>query len=156
MKFLCKPESKTKFKRFNIEKMKLLFNLIFIFSFTGLLKSQNLNAELMKIGQSVYISKCQTCHQEDGSGIPNLNPPLSKTSLVKGSKTELIKWVLTGTPNPKTLLDGIYYSNTMPAQKDLSNEELSAVLTYIRKSFGNDYSRISVQDVASVRSNLKK
>src|SRR5688500_12818767 len=42
-------------------------------------------------GKLLYATNCLACHQADGSGVPNLNPPLIKTSWVLGSKTKLIE-----------------------------------------------------------------
>ena len=47
-------------------------------------------------GQVVYAKYCLTCHQVDGSGVPNMNPPLIQTKWTLGSKTVLIEQVLKG------------------------------------------------------------
>ncbi|HEU4903858.1 MAG TPA: cytochrome c, partial [Flavisolibacter sp.] len=38
-------------------------------------------------GKTVYNQFCLTCHQADGSGVPNMNPPLTRTKWVLGAKT---------------------------------------------------------------------
>lgn len=136
--------------------MRIIFNLIFLLLFAEQAGAQSAESDQLKKGAEIYYSKCLTCHQQDGSGVPNLNPPLTGTTLVKGSKPDLIKWVLTGTPDQKTALDGVYYANNMPSQMELTNAELADVLTYIRKNFGNNYSVITESEVQSVRSKLKK
>ena len=50
----------------------------------------------MERGKKVYNAYCITCHQADGGGVPQLNPPLEKTSYVSGSKTKLIQVILKG------------------------------------------------------------
>src|SRR5215216_1615535 len=50
-------------------------------------------------GKAVYATYCLACHQADGSGVPNMNPPLVKTSWVLGSKTVLVQQVLKGSAN---------------------------------------------------------
>ena len=47
-------------------------------------------------GKIVFTTYCMPCHQADGNGVPNLNPPLVKTSYVLGDKTKLIGIVLNG------------------------------------------------------------
>src|SRR3954469_1886108 len=65
-------------------------------------------------GKAVYEKYCLTCHQADGGGVPNMNPPLIKTSYVLGDKTRLIKVVLNGF-SENVDIDGESYSNVMPA-----------------------------------------
>ena len=47
-------------------------------------------------GQKIYTQYCLACHQEDGSGVPNMNPPLRKSDWVVGDKTKLINVILKG------------------------------------------------------------
>lgn len=119
----------------------------------------NVNAQTpskatMDKGKELYTQYCLTCHQPDGEGVPNLNPPLIKTSYTIGDKTKLITWVLSGTTDKKEI-DGQFYSNNMPPQNYLKNEEISAVLTYIRNSFGNKASAVSPAEVKKVRATVK-
>ena len=87
-------------------------------------------------GAALYKQYCLTCHQADGGGVPRMNPPLINTSYVTGDKTKLIKWVLQGSVE-KVPIDGKSYSNNMPPQKNLTDQQIADVLTYIRSSFGN-------------------
>jgi len=105
-------------------------------------------------GKALYETYCLTCHQDDGSGVPNLNPPLIKTTYVTGDKKKLIKWVLSGTTD-KIAIDGKTYDNNMPAQDYLKDEEIADVLTYVRSSFGNKSTAITPADVKAVRATLK-
>lgn len=105
-------------------------------------------------GAVLYKQYCLTCHQEDGSGVPRLNPPLIKTSYVTGDKKKLIKWVLQGSVE-KVPIDGQTYSNNMPAQNYLTDQQIADVLTYIRGSFGNKSPAVLPADVKIVRASLK-
>ena len=105
-------------------------------------------------GSAVYKQYCLTCHQADGGGVPRMNPPLIKTSYVTGDKNKLIKWVLQGSVE-KVTVDGQNYSNNMPPQKNLTDQQVANVLTFIRSSFGNKSSAILPADVKFVRSSLK-
>ena len=83
-----------------------------------------------------------------------MNPPLIKTSYVTGDKKKLIKWVLQGSVE-KVPIDGQTYSNNMPPQAYLSDQQIADVLTYIRSSFGNKSSAILPTDVKAVRASIK-
>lgn len=105
-------------------------------------------------GQLVYTQNCASCHQVDGHGVQNMNPPLIQTSYVLGDKTKLIKIILNGF-NEDVEINGNTYSNTMASHDFLKDKEIADVLTYIRHSFGNKASAVSVAMVKNVRSAKK-
>lgn len=107
-------------------------------------------------GKGIYEKYCLTCHQADGGGVPNMNPPLIKTSYVLGDRSRLIKVVLNGF-SESVDIDGESYSNVMPAHDFLKDQEIAAVLTYVRKNFTNKATAISAAQVKAVRAiNRKK
>jgi mono/diheme cytochrome c family protein len=106
-------------------------------------------------GQKIYLQYCLSCHQVDGGGVPNMNPPLVKTSYVKGDKIRLIKVVLNGFAQSVDI-DGQSYSNNMPPQNFLKDQEIADVLTYVRNSFTNKGTAVSVAQVRAVRAANKK
>ena len=104
----------------------------------------------MAAGQNVFKKYCATCHQADGGGVPNMNPPLIKTPYVLGDKERLIKIVLHGF-NENVEIEGEYYKNPMPELSILKDQEIADVLTYVRNSFGNKASAITAAEVKAVR-----
>ena len=108
----------------------------------------------MERGKKVYTQYCLACHQADGSGVPGLNPPLEKTPQVLGNKTKLVQIILKGM-NTHEEINGETYSNIMPPHHHLSDQQISDVLTYVRNSFGNKASAISIGEVKYVRSKVK-
>jgi len=106
-------------------------------------------------GLIVYKAQCLTCHVIDGGGIPHMNPPLVETSYVSGDKTRLIQIVLNGFPK-NVPIDDETYSNTMAPHANLKDQEIADVLTYVRGSFGNKSSAITVAEVAAARAANKK
>jgi len=109
----------------------------------------------MANGKIVYTQHCLSCHQADGGGVPNMNPPLIKTSYVTGDKIRLIKVVLNGFAQ-NVEIDGESYSNNMPPQNFLKDQEIADVLTYVRNSFGNKAASVKVTEVKAVRTKNKK
>ena len=105
-------------------------------------------------GSELYKQYCLTCHQVNGSGVPKMNPPLIKTSYVTGDKKKLIKWVLQGSVE-NVPIDGEYYTNNMPAQNYLTDQQIADVLTFIRSNFGNKASAITPAEVKTVRASIK-
>ena len=106
-------------------------------------------------GAVVYKNVCITCHQADGGGVPNMNPPLIKTEYVLGDKTRLAHIVLAGLAEPIEI-NGDDYKQHMPAQNYLTDQQIADVLTYVRNNFGNKASAVQVAEVKAVRDKLPK
>jgi mono/diheme cytochrome c family protein len=108
----------------------------------------------LEAGEKIYKKLCLSCHQADGDGVPNMSPPLIKTSCVLGDKEKLIGIVLNGLKNVD--INDETYNNPMPALGSvLKDQEIADVLTYVRNSFGNKASAITAAEVKAVR-NLPK
>jgi mono/diheme cytochrome c family protein len=105
-------------------------------------------------GKTVYAANCLTCHQANGGGVPNLNPPLTGTKWVKGPKANLIQFVLKGSKG-QVVIDDETFHNAMPAQAHLTDEQIADVLTYVRNSFGNKSSAVTPAEVAAARAKTK-
>ncbi|MXV50987.1 c-type cytochrome [Pedobacter sp. HMF7647] len=105
-------------------------------------------------GKAVYTQYCVTCHQANGGGVPNLNPPLIKTSQVLGEKTKLINILLKGLDTHEEI-NGDTYENVMPSQSFLTDKQIADVLTYVRNSFGNKASAVVAADVKTARAKIK-
>jgi mono/diheme cytochrome c family protein len=99
----------------------------------------------MDSGKKVYTQHCMSCHQADGIGVPNVNPPLN-CKKVTGDKNKLIDIVIKGSATHEEI-NGIAYNNVMPPNAGLDDQEIADVLTYIRNSFGNKASAVKVSEV---------
>ncbi len=107
----------------------------------------------MDSGKKIYVLQCMTCHQADGTGVPNVNPPLNGKQ-VTGDKNKLIDIVIKGSASPVGI-NGVSYNNPMPPNPAIKDREVADVLTYIRNSFGNKASTVRESEVKSVRSRMK-
>jgi mono/diheme cytochrome c family protein len=102
-------------------------------------------------GASLFVANCSSCHGADGSGISGAFPPLNGSSIVQGDKETLVKILLHGLQGPLTVRDG-QYNGTMPSFGNiLSDEQISATLTYIRSMPDNTSGGISAKEVNKVR-----
>ena len=112
-------------------------------------------------GREIYNRDgyCATCHQPDGKGLSASQfPPIAGTRWVQGNEDRLIKVVLHGMMGPMTI-QGKTYSGQVPMTPFgamLKDEEIAAVLTYVRKSFGNEAPVVLPQKVAQVRAATAK
>lgn len=112
--------------------------------------------EVLTKGREIYRrdAHCATCHQEDGGGlVASSFPPLAGTDWVLGDKDRLIKIALHGMAGPIEVQGRTYPGQVpmTPFKGLLNDEEMAAVLTYVRKAFGNDASIVTPEDVARVR-----
>lgn len=106
--------------------------------------------EVMDKGEEIYRKHCMACHQADGSGNPGMFPPLSETKTVNGDKEKLINIILNGQEG-KIEVKGEIYNQVMVPHSFLTDKEIASVLTYVRKSFGNNSTRINPEEVAKLR-----
>jgi mono/diheme cytochrome c family protein len=116
--------------------------------------SSNSKSAVLARGEKVYKISCITCHQIDANGVPYLNPPLVKTTFVLGDKKKLIHIVIKGKTDPVEI-DGVTYTNPMPAQVQLTDQQIADVLSYVRNNFGNKASLVTAAEVKSVRATAK-
>jgi mono/diheme cytochrome c family protein len=95
------------------------------------------NSLLMSFGQSVYTAQCAMCHGADGRGHPPHYPPLAENqSIQMVSAVNPIRMVLNGGYPPGTEGNRMPYGMP-PFAQSLSDDEVAAVVTYIRASWGN-------------------
>lgn len=107
----------------------------------------NLRAEdqaIYLLGEEVYQREghCVTCHGDEGEGaVEGIYPPLGKTSWVVGDVDRLAKIVLKGLHGRIEVGDQVFEpSGGVPPMTAfealLTDEEIAAVLTYVRMRFG--------------------
>jgi len=107
-------------------------------------------------GKKIYGREgfCITCHQADGRGLEASGfPPLAGTEWVQGSEERLIKITLNGLSGPIKVLGRQYPGQVpmTPYRGLLQDDEVAAVLTYVRNAFGNKASVITPEKVKEVR-----
>jgi len=111
-------------------------------------------------GKEIYSRDgfCGTCHQPNGAGLVNAGfPPLKGSDWVKGSPDRLIKIALNGLQGPLEV-NGKKYAGQVPMTAFggmLNDEEMAAVLTYVRNAFDNNHPAISPEKVKQVRAATK-
>ena len=101
-------------------------------------------------GSRVYGAYCAACHQSDGQGLAGLAPPLAGSEWVSGDGEMLVKIALHGLRGPLRAA-GVAFEGEMTPQSHLSDPDLAAALSYVRRKFAPRASCISVEDVARLR-----
>ena len=123
-------------------------------------KPGGIKGDVLQAGKEIYLREgyCKTCHQPDGKGLEgSAYPPIAGTQWVVGSEERLIKLVLKGLSGPIEV-NGKKYPGQVPMTPygDLLNDEqVAAVLTYVRNSFGNNAPAVLPGKVKEVRAAIK-
>jgi mono/diheme cytochrome c family protein len=110
---------------------------------------------VMELGKAKFMT-CTGCHGMNGEGGP-IGPPLANSDWVNGPISNLIRIQLRGLTGPITV-SGKEYNFPVPMAPLASqtDEEIAAVLTYVRNSFGNKASAVTPDQVAALRSEVGK
>lgn len=131
---------------------KIIFALSFIILTVSLLSSQQKQFDLkssMKRGEEIYINYCRSCHMDQGQGIEGVYPPLAKSDYLMADTKRSIRNVLYGVSG-EIVVNGKTYAIDM-AGFDLTDEQTSDVLNYIRNSWGNKGDPVTPAEVKASR-----
>jgi mono/diheme cytochrome c family protein len=105
-------------------------------------------------GAQVFASRCASCHQATGAGLPGVFPPLAGSEWVNGDGTTMAGILLLGITGPITV-KGATFSGMMPAfGATLSDAEIAAVASHVRSSFGNNSPAVTADAVKAERAKL--
>ena len=105
------------------------------------------NAQNKINGKKIYETRCLVCHQSDGGGVPNMNPPLDGASNVNGKDIARLVKIIRNGYDERIALDGMYYNNAMTANPDLKEDAIADVLSYIRTSWSNKAGVVTISQV---------
>jgi mono/diheme cytochrome c family protein len=128
----------------------VLFAIVSLLSFLSFQQKPtiDLKASIAR-GQEVYVAQCLSCHMEKGEGIEDVYPPLAKADYLMADKKRSIVQVLYGASGEMTVNGKIY--NLEMTGFDLSDQEASDVLNYIRNSWGNKGPAVTPEEVKAAR-----
>ncbi|GAB3457083.1 cytochrome c [Massilia terrae] len=102
-------------------------------------------------GRRIYGQRCASCHGAEGRGKPPHYPPLAANqSIGMTSDVNPIRMVLNGGYPPGTSRNPMPYGMP-PFAQVLNDNEVAAVVTFIRTAWGNRGAPVSVRDVNRLR-----
>ena len=122
--------------------MKALKKVSFVFALglMAVLVSAQQDFEWQTLGEETYAAQCVSCHQQSGEGVEGVYPTLVGSELLTGDPAQVIDLLLNG-------------KAAMPAYSNvLNDEQIAAVLSHERNSWGNEASVITPDMVAAQRS----
>ena len=95
-------------------------------------------------GKAQFAALCAACHQPNGQGLAGLAPSLVYSKWVLGDERILARIVLNGKVQENLIMP--------PWKAALDDESIAALLTFVRRSWGNEADPVPPAAVAAVRS----
>lgn len=115
----------------------------------------DIDPAVMEAGKAAFMV-CMACHGMNGEGGP-VGPPLAGSDWVAGPVSNLIRIQLRGLEGPIHINGEVYTPPMgMAPLATQSNEQIAAVLTYVRNSFGNKAAPVLPEQVEMLRSEVGK
>ncbi len=96
--------------------------------------------EMIQRGASIYYSVCLACHQVDGNGVPGIYLPLNQGGIINLDDPTLFIYTV------------LYGRGGMPRFGHIySDQDIAAVVSFVRQEWENDSAPVTAADVAAVR-----
>lgn len=104
---------------------------------------------LVAAGEGLYTQHCAACHQGNGAGVAGVFPPLAGSDYIDDGDKHVN--IIIGGLNGEIVVNGTTYNGVMQPFGNLTDDEIAAIATYERKSWGNDLSVVTPAQVAALR-----
>lgn len=98
-------------------------------------QAQDVDADLMALGEDIYGNSCAQCHRSEGQGTPPSFPALAGNDFLEDVEAVAV-----------IIHEG---REAMPSHTQFDAEQVAAVSTYIRNSWGNEFGGVDVDEVAA-------
>lgn len=116
--------------------------------------AQAASARVPVAGDAIFSAICLPCHQAGGVGVPGKYPPLAGSEWLAKDGAVAARIVLNGLQGP-IQVKGNTYINEMPALgSQLEDDEIAAVLTYVRGAWGNKSGPVTAETVGKIRKSI--
>lgn len=107
-------------------------------------------------GKKLYTANCVSCHQATGLGQAGQFPPLDGSEWVIGDAPNRLIAILLHGLNGNVTVKGEVYNGAMAAwESTFKDEDIAAILTYIRGAWSNKASPVPKEAVALMREKTK-
>jgi mono/diheme cytochrome c family protein len=121
-------------------------------------------ADFILKGKQLYGLNCAVCHMEGGTGnLGNNCPNLAGSEWVSAAGPgRLIRIISKGATGPIEVSGKVWSGGTMlaigdqmPGDEKQKSESIAAIISYIRKTFGNNVGPVTPEQVLAVRAEIK-
>jgi len=126
---------------------KLLSSCLLVFVITNYACEQKYNQ-----GKVMYDFHCAGCHLEDGTGLGEIYPPLTKSDYVLDHISDF-PCIISKGMSGKLIVNGKTYNGEMPGNKGLTAVEITNIINYMNQTF--DYG-LPVMQLLETKEHLKR
>ncbi len=92
--------------------------------------------QYMVQGEQLYRVHCSNCHQEEGTGLEQLIPPLAQSDYMLADVDRTLCLIKNGLQG-EIIVNGQSYQQPMPDNKALRDIEIAQIATYIYNHWGH-------------------
>ncbi len=129
------------------------FLLIAILLLTGCNQAKNQNdakfTNYFRQGEQLYTAHCSNCHQQNGTGLGRLYPPVNKSDYMDQNFEQVVCLIRYGIDG-ELLVNGENYNLKMPGIPTLTDLEVAQITTYIYNSWSNNRGIADVRDISKI------
>lgn len=104
----------------------------------------------LAFGQEPYLRYCASCHGNQGQGKPPTFPPLVGSRWLSNGPEAMALIVLYGLRG-EIDVQGRIYRGYMPPMQHIPDEDIAALLTYMRQSWGDTSDVVTAEEVDRLR-----
>jgi mono/diheme cytochrome c family protein len=113
---------------------------------------QDPGARQRALGRQVFDMSCTVCHQPNGMGKEGTAPPLAGSDWVQAAGGDrIVRIVLNGLTGPISVKGQEWNLTMVPWRDNFSDDQIAAVLSYVRSQWGNKGGPISPDLVKTAR-----
>ena len=107
-------------------------------------------------GAQLFTLYCSACHGTDGKGATGgAFPPLANSPYIAGDPDRAVKIILKGLTGPVDVLGKTYNLEMPPQGAVLPDDQIAAILTYVRSSWGNQAAAVTAEQVRTIRASVQ-
>lgn len=100
-------------------------------------------------GGKLFVRSCAACHQANGKGVPGVFPPLAGNPHLSDPKL-VVRTIHDGKSGPINIKGETFNGKMPPIGAAFSPEQIAAVATYIRNSWGNSFGAVTDKEVTAL------
>jgi cytochrome c551 len=102
-------------------------------------------------GEQLYIKHCSNCHQQNGSGLGLVYPPLNKSDYMKNNFDQVLCLMKYGIKD-ELIVNGKNYVQPMPGVSTLTDLEIAEIATYIYNTWEHNRGIVEVTEASHILS----
>jgi cytochrome c551 len=105
-------------------------------------------------GQQLYVQHCSNCHQESGTGLGRVYPPLATSDFMENNFSEVVCLIKHGKKG-EIIVNGKSFVQGMPGIPSLTDLEIAEIATYIYNTWDHKRGLVDVKETSKALGDCK-